>query len=311
MTGPVLSWSENPVLASEVASAGAEVARHLGVDSYAVELDDVSSGLRSTGKVVLAKGDRTLETDADAAAEALVHVARSKAASALIVGDTRFGTVVAGIAACRLKAGSLGKGKRLWTQGEKLVIERDAYGGKFLATVAARMPCVAVVQEGAYQAGGSPTTEAETVSVTAPPQRVAVVETRQTQRHEAGIKSASTVVAAGRGFAKKDDLAIAEALAKALGAALGCSRPLSSDLGWMGEEAHIGLTGAYVRPKLYVALGISGQLQHVAGIKDSKVIVAVNRDAQAPIFQVADYGIVGDLYEVVPALTKAVKDRQA
>ena len=95
-----------------------------------------------------------------------------------------------------------------------------------------------------------------------------------------------------------------EQLAKVMGGAVGCSRPLSSDLGWLGEEHHIGLTGAYVHPNLYVAAGISGQLQHIAGIKDSKIIVAINKDKQAPIFQVADYGIVGDLYQVIPAMLK-------
>ncbi|MGH9919233.1 MAG: electron transfer flavoprotein subunit alpha/FixB family protein, partial [Nitrososphaerales archaeon] len=147
----------------------------------------------------------------------------------------------------------------------------------------------------------------ENVAVTVGEPKVAITQTRQGQQGAVGIRSALKIVSAGRGFARKEDLVIAQDLASALGASLGCSRPLSSDLGWMSEETHIGLTGAYVHPQLYVAIGISGQLQHVAGIKDSKVIVAINKDAHAPIFQVADYGIVGDLYEVVPALTKALK----
>jgi electron transfer flavoprotein alpha subunit len=306
LTG-VLSYSENADLAGEVAAAGANLANQLATDAAALELDEVSAALRAPGKVVVAKGDRELEADADAAASAIVEVAKAKGFRALLVGETRFGTVVAAKVAARLRVGSLGKGRRLRAEGERLVLERDAYGGKFVARVAAKMPCVAVVQAGAYAAVEGRAGPIETTSVAAGTRKVALVVTRQSPRGAAEIKSARIIVSAGRGFAKKEDLALAEDLAGALGAALGCSRPLSSDLGWLGEEAHIGLTGAYVHPQLYVAVGISGQLQHVAGIKDSKIIVAINKDAQAPIFQVADYGIVGDLYEVVPALTKMLK----
>jgi electron transfer flavoprotein alpha subunit len=136
--------------------------------------------------------------------------------------------------------------------------------------------------------------------------RVRRVETRPKPKGSVDLRSAEVIVSAGRGFKKKEDLDLARALAAAIGGALGASRPLSSDLGWLGEEYHVGLTGIYVRPRLYVAVGISGQLQHVAGIKDSGLIEAINKDKQAPIFQVADYGIVGDLYQVLPALVAAL-----
>jgi electron transfer flavoprotein alpha subunit len=307
VTGTVLSYSESAELAGEVAAAGAEVATMLGTDAVALELDEMSAGLRTSSSVVVLKGDRALETIADSAAAGILEFAKAKGFGALLIGETRFGTTVAAKVAARLRVGSVGKGRKLRVDGGRLVLERDAYGGKFVATVASKLPCVAVVQAGAYGAADAFPRAVETVTVTVGEPKVAIAETKQGQQGEAGIKSAPKIVSAGRGFARKEDLALAQDLASALGAALGCSRPLSSDLGWMGEEAHIGLTGAYVHPQLYVAIGISGQLQHVAGIKDSKVIVAINKDGQAPIFQVADYGIVGDLYEIVPALTKIVK----
>ncbi len=309
MTGVVLTYSESAELAAEVAAAGAELAAALGTGSAAIELDEVAAGSPPAGATILVKGGRPLEADADAAASAVAEVARAKGFGALLVGDTRFGALVAAKVASRLRVGSLGKGKRLRVEGGAVVLDRDVYGGKFVALVAAKTPCVALVQAGAYKPAGGRPGEVETMSVALGDPRVAVVETRPGERREAGVKSARVVVSAGRGFARKEDLALARELAEALGASLGCSRPLSSDLGWLGEEAHIGLTGAYVRPELYVAVGISGQLQHVAGIKDSRIIVAINKDERAPIFQVADYGIVGDLYEVLPALTKALKQR--
>jgi electron transfer flavoprotein alpha subunit len=292
----------------------------LGTEGIALELDEVSAGLRTRARAILVKAagrgggsnGRRLEDDPDLAAAAIVDALRRVDFTAFLVGETRFGTVVAAKTAARLMACSLGKGKRLRVEGGRLVLERDVYGGKFLATIAAKKaPCVAIVQAGAYKrdvSTDSPST-VETIEVSVGSPEVQVVEVRPAgrQTEDVGIKSASIVVSAGRGFAKKDDLVLAKDLADALGAALGCSRPLSSDLGWMDEDAHIGLTGAYVHPKLYIAVGISGQLQHVAGIKGSKVIVAINKDRQAPIFQVADYGVVGDLYDVLPAMTRLLK----
>jgi electron transfer flavoprotein alpha subunit len=119
------------------------------------------------------------------------------------------------------------------------------------------------------------------------------------------IEDAQYIVSGGRGIEKKDDIALLEDLAKVLNGQVGCSRPLVEDRKWFTDW--IGLSGHKVKPKLYVAVGVSGVIQHVAGIRDSKVIVAINKDPEAPIFEVADYGVVGNLYEVVPALKDALK----
>jgi electron transfer flavoprotein alpha subunit len=113
----------------------------------------------------------------------------------------------------------------------------------------------------------------------------------------------------GRGLDKKEDLKLAEDLAGVLGGAVGCTRSIAEDYGWMPEATYIGLSGRTIRPKLYISLGVSGQVQHVAGIRDSKIIVGIDTNENAPIFAAADYGIVGDLHEAAPLLTAALKER--
>ena len=120
------------------------------------------------------------------------------------------------------------------------------------------------------------------------------------------MTSAPLIVSVGRGIKEKDNLPIVEALAEAMGAELAASRPIC-DNGWLPMARQVGSSGQSVSPKVYIAVGISGAIQHLVGMKGSKAVVAINKDENAPIFEVADYGIVGDLFEVVPALTAAVK----
>jgi electron transfer flavoprotein alpha subunit len=132
-----------------------------------------------------------------------------------------------------------------------------------------------------------------------------VVETKPLETSNVRIEEAELIVSCGRGLEKKDDRVLLDELAAVLCGQVGCSRPLAEDRKWFSEW--VGLSGHKVKPKLYIACGISGVIQHVAGIRDAKVVVAINKDEQAPIFEVADYGVVGNLYEILPALKEALK----
>ncbi len=150
-------------------------------------------------------------------------------------------------------------------------------------------------------------TVVESIQITTYP-KVKIIERRAKKISAVKLEEADIIVSVGRGFRSEADLKAVFELAEILGGQVGCSRPIAADLKWLSEEHWVGLSGKKVRPKLYIALGISGQPQHIAGILDSKIIVAVNKDPNAPIFRNADYGIVGDLYEFLPIFTRKIKE---
>ena len=139
------------------------------------------------------------------------------------------------------------------------------------------------------------------------PQRVQLVERKKKLGESANIESAETLICVGKGISNKEDLAMMTELSALLKGELGCTRALSSDYHWISEDRMVGISGKRGKPKLNVSIGISGQIQHTVGIMGSKLIVAINKDKEAPIFKIADYGIVGDLYQVVPKLIERIK----
>lgn len=303
----VLCYSEIAELSDELATPGQELARKLGGTATSVELDEVRPTVRAGGKIALLKSNSKISGSAELTSLALAKAMDAKKPSVLLLGTSRFGRQVASRIATQFMLGSLVEVSKLAVEGGRLTAERSVYAGKFQEKVSSAFPCIALVRQGAYAMIQGEVGSVEEIIVGGLETKVERVETRPKPKTSVDLKSATAIVSAGRGIKRKEDLELVERLADAVGGVVGCSRPLSSDLGWLGEEHHIGLTGVYVHPDLYIAVGISGQLQHVAGIKESKVIVAVNKDKQAPIFQVADYGVVGDLYAVIPALLTALE----
>lgn len=189
-------------------------------------------------------------------------------------------------------------------------MERLAYGGAGVQRVAcAARPALAAVVSGVFEkAEPRAGRKGEIRNLPAPPPSDLKVMERKAGRKQAKeITEAAVIVCPGRGIAREEDLAMVRELAGLMGAEIGCTRPLSEELRWLPEELCIGLSGVSVKPALYLGIGVSGQIQHVTGIRNAKVIAAVNKDEKAPIFEAADFGIVGDLYDVVPKLIQALK----
>lgn len=248
--------------------------------------------------------DRVLVVAADEGQpiEALAPVVASALAAGpgdvVLAPDRREERVLAGAVAARLGA------PVVWgaTRTGPGRVERARYGGIVLEQVRTDGPLVVVADGGpAVEDAGTP---AETFTGTA--HRVVVTGSSASKVHASDLGSASRIVSAGRGFKAEADLDLARELAGALGAELACTRPLAEGLDWLPRDRYVGVSGQQVTPDLYVAVGVSGQLQHMSGVSGARTIVAINSDADAPVFAYADYGIVGDLYQVVPALTAAL-----
>jgi electron transfer flavoprotein alpha subunit len=300
----------------EVLGAARKVGDALGVSVEAVAIGPASLGSGLDGlaadKCTLVADDSLQLYQADLYASAVASVAHSGEYRAVVFAATAMGKDLAPRVAARLKcplvADVTGVGESDFT------LVRPVYAGKAISTVKVTSALAVVsVRPNAFEAAGAGQATLETVALPdGGGKRVTTVEVKEPENKSLDVSEASIVVSGGRGLKDEDSFKIVDELAAAFGggAAVGASRAVV-DAGWRPHSEQVGQTGKVVSPDLYIAVGISGAIQHLAGMRTSKVIVAINRDKDAPIFSVADYGIVGDLFEVLPVLTEEIRKIKA
>jgi electron transfer flavoprotein alpha subunit len=294
-------------------TAGREIARRTGGKLHAAILGkgvgNIAEELARYGaEVHAADADVLLHPMAEAHAPVVAEIA--KAANATYVGAaaTAFGKDLLPRVASRLGAGTATDVLGFGGEGASVTFRRPMWAGNVLAEVEIATPVkvftVRATEFAPAQKEGKGAVTAAPVNVDAGALRTRYVEFKEVKSARPELTEARVVVSGGRGT--KGDFAPVEALADVLGAAVGASRA-AVDAGWVPNDWQVGQTGKVVAPELYVAAGISGAIQHLAGMKSSKVIVAVNKDPEAPIFQLADYGLVADLFKALPELAAKVK----
>lgn len=319
MTAQMMIYSEKREVVYELLSGGRPLASALGLSLAAVILGDGGSVdaeecfRYGAERIYVADNPHLAEFVVERVAEALHQIMVGNAIEVVLIGSTRRGKELAGRLAQKVEAGCVTDAISLAIQDGQLVTERYALGGNTVSTEVLRTGVkVIAVMPRTFEAvvADEGRGEALPVELDLAPPRVTVVERRAKGGEGVNIEEAEVLVGIGRGLEKKEDLSIVQDLADALRGELGCSRSLSSDYGWLSEERMIGISGKKCSPRLHVSVGISGQIQHTVGIMGSKIIVAINKDKSAPIFKIADYGVVGDLYEVVPKLAERLRRRE-
>ncbi len=312
----VLVYSDKQDLALEIVGKARELADQLqtkletvvigaGVQEQADDLIKVG-----VDKVHLADDERLKQFQIEPYVSVLMRVITELKPDVVLFGSTKNGKVAAARVATKLEVGCVPDCYKLSVDAQKRLIgERITYGGNASAKMTFKSkPQIATVPSRAFEKPEPKAHRGEIIRFDVKDVDIAkteVVEVKPLESSSVRIEDASVVVSCGRGLEKKEDRILLDDLAGVLCGQVGCSRPLAEDRKWFGDW--VGLSGHKVKPKLYIACGISGVIQHVAGIRDAKVIVAINKDPEAPIFEVADYGVVGNLYEVLPALKEAIK----
>ena len=316
----VLVYAESPKgqfkkAAFEAVTYGYKVAQSMGTTCAAITLGTVADaaqlGKYGASKVYHINEDSLNHFDSQVYTAAIAGLAKNIGANVIIVNHSSTGKALLGRLAVRLNAGSVAGVNALPTVDGGFKVKKSVFSGKAIATYEIKSDVKVLSLLGntlAPEVTGE-NAAVETRSMDLPAAKVSVKELKTTEGI-VPLPEAELVVSAGRGMKGPENWGIIEELAQVMGATTACSRPVA-DSGWRPHHEHVGQTGVAIRPNLYVAIGISGAIQHLAGVNNSKVIVVINKDPEAPFFKAADYGVCADLFEVVPRLTAALKKFKA
>lgn len=300
----------------EAVTYGKKVAELLGTSCVALTLGTVKDagelGRYGASKVLQVSDAAFDSFDSQTVAAAIAEIAKSNGATVVVLGHTSTGKAVAGRLSVRLNAGLVSGVNSLPTRnGSALRVKKSVFSGKAIAEyeISSGVKVLSLMGNAVKPEASGSAVSVENVSVSATKSRIRVKSVK-TQEGIVPLPEAEIVVSAGRGMKGPENWGMVEEMATILGATTACSRPVA-DAHWRPHHEHVGQTGIAIRPNLYIAIGISGAIQHLAGVNNSKVIVVINKDAEAPFFKAADYGVVGDLFEVVPRLNEALKKFKA
>lgn len=298
--------------AFEALSYGAKVAEQSGTTAEALVLGTVKDDLASLGKYGVKKVHHVLNealntVDSQVYAKVIADAVQATGAKIIVLAHNNTGRAIAPRLSVRLKAAMVPAAVGLPDTSHGFVVKKVVFSGKAFAHVSLNtdMKIISLNMNAYKIAAGEGTAEVSELNIPADAAKVKVMTTHKVTG-EIPLTEATRVVSGGRGLKGPENWGLVENLAKALNAALACSRPVA-DSGWRPHHEHVGQTGIAIAPNLYVAVGISGAIQHLAGVNRSKVIVVINKDPEAPFFKAADYGVVGDVFEILPRLTEEVK----
>ena len=297
----------------EAASTASKLAKELNLEVEAVvagsdvnNLNEISK--YGISKVVHLKNSEFANYTSSGYTEAISNYAKESNAVCLIVGNTSLGNDLAPRLAVKLNSGCIMDCVNIQVESGDVVATRPIYAGKAFVKVKLSSDVkVFTIRPNVFKAelSDSGSASVETKEITNPNLKAKVVSFKKSEG-KLDVAEADIIVSGGRGMKGPENFNLIESLADSLGAAVGASRAVV-DAGWRPHREQVGQTGKTVSPSLYVACGISGAIQHLAGMSTSKYIVAINKDKDAPIFSVADYGIAGDLFEILPVLTEEIK----
>ncbi len=315
----VLVYSDNKNLTIEILSKGSELAREIGEKLITVIIgkndEKLADEYISYGSDEVYIVENEIEFfKSEEFSEILEKIIKETSNNYILIGSNKNGKELASRLAGKIDAGCIIDCSNIYLKDKKVTAERTVYSGNAIAIEQFNStPGILTVSSKVFdplkkdeKRKGNIVKKKYDIEETSSK----IIKVKEMQSESVNVEDAEIIVSCGRGFKNKEDIKFANNLADTLkGKTIGCSRPIAADLKWLSEDHWIGLSGHKVKPKLYIAAGISGQIQHIAGMRDSGIIVAINKDPEALIFKSADYGIVGDLYEILPKLATALKNK--